>query len=112
MIRRPPRSTLFPYTTLFRSRQTGPHDGGGTLHLKTVETLPDADHDPREAGVLDEHVRAKAERHRREPALLRELERFDDVIHLGGPAGVAHRAARPLPGVAAPCPRPSRPSPA
>src|SRR5690554_4171027 len=26
MIRRPPRSTLFPYTTLFRSRFTG-HDG-------------------------------------------------------------------------------------
>src|SRR5256885_6134744 len=24
MIRRPPRSTLFPYTTLFRSRQAGP----------------------------------------------------------------------------------------
>src|SRR2546422_7241405 len=24
MIRRPPRSTLFPYTTLFRSRQPGP----------------------------------------------------------------------------------------
>src|SRR5258708_11304814 len=24
MIRRPPRSTLFPYTTLFRSRITGP----------------------------------------------------------------------------------------
>src|SRR5215213_11241559 len=24
MIRRPPRSTLFPYTTLFRSRQRGP----------------------------------------------------------------------------------------
>src|SRR5437773_10276043 len=31
MIRRPPRSTLFPYTTLFRSRRpTGPgHDQGG-----------------------------------------------------------------------------------
>src|SRR3712207_8955798 len=28
MIRRPPRSTLFPYTTLFRSRQHGAeHDG-------------------------------------------------------------------------------------
>src|SRR2546426_2597802 len=28
MIRRPPRSTLFPYTTLFRSRATpGPHRG-------------------------------------------------------------------------------------
>src|SRR5260221_780154 len=25
MIRRPPRSTLFPYTTLFRSRQPGQH---------------------------------------------------------------------------------------
>src|SRR5256885_9150934 len=28
MIRRPPRSTLFPYTTLFRSHGTG-HQGGG-----------------------------------------------------------------------------------
>src|SRR3712207_7807957 len=25
MIRRPPRSTLFPYTTLFRSLQSAPH---------------------------------------------------------------------------------------
>src|SRR2546429_7034075 len=28
MIRRPPRSTLFPYTTLFRSRRVGPGHGG------------------------------------------------------------------------------------
>src|SRR6266542_7035881 len=28
MIRRPPRSTLFPYTTLFRSRRRGPPAGG------------------------------------------------------------------------------------
>src|SRR5687768_18328723 len=27
MIRRPPRSTLFPYTTLFRSRRSGRGDG-------------------------------------------------------------------------------------
>src|SRR5256885_13606094 len=26
MIRRPPRSTLFPYTTLFRSQRGGPED--------------------------------------------------------------------------------------
>src|SRR3989442_405697 len=26
MIRRPPRSTLFPYTTLFRSRRRGPEE--------------------------------------------------------------------------------------
>src|SRR2546430_12007459 len=29
MIRRPPRSTLFPYTTLFRSLCPDPDDGGG-----------------------------------------------------------------------------------
>src|SRR2546422_6595134 len=29
MIRRPPRSTLFPYTTLFRSRHGGGHHRGG-----------------------------------------------------------------------------------
>src|SRR2546422_11569891 len=29
MIRRPPRSTLFPYTTLFRSRIIGHRLGGG-----------------------------------------------------------------------------------
>src|SRR2546430_9911638 len=28
MIRRPPRSTLFPYTTLFRSRPRPEHDDG------------------------------------------------------------------------------------
>src|SRR5260370_20054714 len=40
MIRRPPRSTLFPYTTLFRSDRAGVEDldlqsegGGGILHL-------------------------------------------------------------------------------
>src|SRR2546425_2881007 len=34
MIRRPPRSTLFPYTTLFRSRFAGddaPHVGNGKM---------------------------------------------------------------------------------
>src|SRR5438874_3173769 len=31
MIRRPPRSTLFPYTTLFRSRDLGP-DRAPLLH--------------------------------------------------------------------------------
>src|SRR5256885_5596017 len=33
MIRRPPRSTLFPYTTLFRSR-TGPRHGDGAGHSR------------------------------------------------------------------------------
>src|SRR2546428_3905906 len=34
MIRRPPRSTLFPYTTLFRSRITG---NGQKIDLKATE---------------------------------------------------------------------------
>src|SRR5256885_4032407 len=37
MIRRPPRSTLFPYTTLFRSRMPGPPN---RLRPKRVPTLP------------------------------------------------------------------------
>src|SRR2546430_9212115 len=36
MIRRPPRSTLFPYTTLFRSRQ---------VHAPLREPVPDARQD-------------------------------------------------------------------
>src|SRR3712207_8483344 len=34
MIRRPPRSTLFPYTTLFRSRGDRTRDLGRLLHLR------------------------------------------------------------------------------
>src|SRR3712207_6902298 len=33
MIRRPPRSTLFPYTTLFRSRQRLDEEGGAAGRL-------------------------------------------------------------------------------
>src|SRR2546427_7890621 len=45
MIRRPPRSTLFPYTTLFRSRQTllrraGPT--GGRIRGKGRAAVPGA----------------------------------------------------------------------
>src|SRR3989304_5569613 len=43
MIRRPPRSTLFPYTTLFRSiNLTRPHVDGPVL-IVFVDTLFDAD---------------------------------------------------------------------
>src|SRR2546422_2481718 len=36
MIRRPPRSTLFPYTTLFRSPDRGPHLGGEPDQIANV----------------------------------------------------------------------------
>src|SRR2546423_11876575 len=41
MIRRPPRSTLFPYTTLFRSiiiRQRFLNRGRGTLNVSSINT--------------------------------------------------------------------------
>src|SRR5690606_41800790 len=36
IIRRPPRSTLFPYTTLFRSRGRRAADGGARAHVLRV----------------------------------------------------------------------------
>src|SRR2546428_919450 len=43
MIRRPPRSTLFPYTTLFRSRDDGPwrrgHDDLAGVQLREGEII-------------------------------------------------------------------------
>src|SRR2546427_9187701 len=42
MIRRPPRSTLFPYTTLFRSEQCDVwRDGGGGKREAWVDVLRD-----------------------------------------------------------------------
>src|SRR3712207_7823601 len=52
MIRRPPRSTLFPYTTLFRSRSVGSAAGFGVL--------PD-----RPAGASDLNVGCDAHRSKR-----------------------------------------------
>src|SRR3712207_8561048 len=49
MIRRPPRSTLFPYTTLFRSR-IGNGAGGFVVHDDPREDHHDGHHDE-----LDDH---------------------------------------------------------
>src|SRR2546430_1673187 len=43
MIRRPPRSTLFPYTTLFRS---GPHLRGQLVLVRGPDRLQEGDLDP------------------------------------------------------------------
>src|SRR3712207_6987988 len=55
MIRRPPRSTLFPYTTLFRSRVVGALDSG---HVHEA------------GGVADETAARKRELRHRLPAAL------------------------------------------
>src|SRR2546430_6777622 len=51
MIRRPPRSTLFPYTTLFRSVL-----GGKITFMMTWGEMPDADQFPAEAHKLIMHA--------------------------------------------------------
>src|SRR3712207_7229239 len=63
MIRRPPRSTLFPYTTLFRSRSAGGRGGGragrhgaGAGDLARRPVAP-ADGSEPDAAVLPRDVR-------------------------------------------------------
>src|SRR2546426_7818479 len=51
MIRRPPRSTLFPYTTLFRSRAVGPRSGGVVRRLGGQLRSRDADQGAPAAGA-------------------------------------------------------------
>src|SRR5690349_23176169 len=71
MIRRPPRSTLFPYTTLFRSRRRlrlqrtlevrrrvsrridRPHDVDPPAHLRRAEVLQPSDDLPDPQAALD-----------------------------------------------------------
>src|SRR5690349_22888138 len=64
MIRRPPRSTLFPYTTLFRSLRTEPDRRGREPHLRVVLHTAVADRRDREPGraLHGRHGRARAQR--------------------------------------------------
>src|SRR2546422_2170276 len=51
MIRRPPRSTLFPYTTLFRSRDQGPGEDQDALRRdQALEALDRLHHERAVAG--------------------------------------------------------------
>src|SRR3712207_8058955 len=45
MIRRPPRSTLFPYTTLFRSSRTQPASHADRPDRAAVDAVSDASED-------------------------------------------------------------------
>src|SRR2546425_2746907 len=63
MIRRPPRSTLFPYTTLFRSL----HPGAGSVHSEGAAGVAcRGDGQPSQAEVprhADGHGHARSEEH-------------------------------------------------
>src|SRR2546430_17466067 len=53
MIRRPPRSTLFPYTTLFRSHCRGAEAGNGGGVSRYVFKLPDLGEGTVEAEIVN-----------------------------------------------------------
>src|SRR2546430_8984669 len=55
MIRRPPRSTLFPYTTLFRSLERGPRPGPAAAPAATPRGKADA----RRGGPVPAHYRSE-----------------------------------------------------
>src|SRR3989449_7241851 len=68
MIRRPPRSTLFPYTTLFRShdrhlpRECGTHLGNGPAQRGLGELPGDEQHTVRRAHRRTDRHRGSPER--------------------------------------------------
>src|SRR5256884_1019626 len=53
MIRRPPRSTLFPYTTLFRSRRQA-RDQNANIHPERIELHHPSENEPCEHWVNSE----------------------------------------------------------
>src|SRR3712207_9453415 len=78
MIRRPPRSTLFPYTTLFRSRQqTIAAPDGQVRGGRVVEAPAEVDQGTLEVGVRSRGVGARR-----------------TVSHQTIPAGSGDRCAR------------------
>src|SRR5256885_11403232 len=58
MIRRPPRSTLFPYTTLFRSQVRGAQRAGGRVGAQVIVAVGEAEAALRRGGA---HHRAVLE---------------------------------------------------
>src|SRR2546422_10540103 len=81
MIRRPPRSTLFPYTTLFRSLRELLGEGVGIA----VQL---------EAAVLAQPADAELEPERREgEGVMADARQIDDVVRLGGRACDPHLVA-------------------
>src|SRR2546425_6310408 len=61
MIRRPPRSTLFPYTTLFRSRRLA-----AAQHRSREQRV--------EAGAAQHRLRGPASDRRQRPGVLEEVD--------------------------------------
>src|SRR5688572_33146158 len=96
MIRRPPRSTLFPYTTLFRSR----HHLGSGPSLHPIRAVSELTLSKGRAGAHAEAIGAARQAIARAQAAAQE-ERFDEALAwyakaakrtLDHPAGLGVRA--------------------
>src|SRR3712207_8667566 len=76
MIRRPPRSTLFPYTTLFRSLRREEQDSRGLLRavLERVQAVTAAAEEDDRAGRVRGLVRLPAHRDGRSEEHTSELQ--------------------------------------
>src|SRR5947208_5997245 len=59
MIRRPPSSTLFPYTTLFRSDRVGEYRGDGAHRERDAEPEQHAAQEPRVGAERRPDVRVR-----------------------------------------------------
>src|SRR2546430_13647966 len=86
MIRRPPRSTLFPYTTLFRSQDVGGlghlhHEGGAPAGeiIRRSDAREDAIDRP-EHGALRGHVAAHVREQRRSEEHTSELQSQSNLV--------------------------------
>src|SRR5260221_9653111 len=83
MIRRPPRSTLFPYTTLFRSIQKEPDAALGTVNLRS-SVLRDAAHHAPVTAHRGEDLEMRRQQHRlqrhRSEEHTSELQSHSDLV--------------------------------
>src|SRR2546430_13296974 len=99
MIRRPPRSTLFPYTTLFRSLAQAPPGERLAQFLRPGPGRRDDDLDvlvTDQAGTASRPVRVQ----RGQPLLVEQVDHVPDGVLIGGPepGDPGHqRARRPRP---------------
>src|ERR1041385_8070946 len=80
MIRRPPRSTLFPYTTLFRSRSAGSRRARASTRISSATTVISSP-----CTRSEEHTSELQSRLHLVCRLLLEInERLDDIRYVHG----------------------------
>src|SRR2546430_11529480 len=85
MIRRPPRSTLFPYTTLFRSTQLPSHLSSATA---VTISLGDLEEKIAQRDRSEEHTSELQSQSNLVCRLLLEKKKKQEVCHLPGDAYV------------------------